>query len=279
MIRRPLRTRVVIRPRANPPIRLPSPIGRLHERVRRPVLVARGRRDLLRQHDARHREHADRELADRALERVRQQHRLVAQELPADAEVAPDRVHADARLGVLEPVARHCRLGALGRLAVLGPSRPLDDRRDDDRRQQHRGAEVGHGVEPEREGQRRGEEHHEQAGDGVVDDVGDGLADPHRGVRRQQVALVDDPRQDRHPGGPEEDRHRRDQEHQRVRQPDVDQHGDGHEQHQRRAQQVGHDEDLLLVPAIDQGPGDGREDQVRDRRHQEGQRRRRSASR
>ena len=270
MIRRPLRTRVAIRPRANPPIRLPSPIGRLHERVRRPVLVARGGRDLLRQHDARHREHADGELADRALERVRQQDRLVAQELPADAEVgpieptptpgsvssSPSPATSSSAPSVASPSSvRRARLTIGGTTIVA--SRTAEPR-------------YVTASNQNASGQRRGEEHDEQAGDRVVDDVRDGLADPHRGVRRQQVALVDDARQDRDPGRPEEDRHRRDQEHQRVGQPDVDQDGDGDEQDQRRPQQVRDDEDLLLVPAVDERPGDGREDQVRDRRHDEG---------
>ena len=93
-------------------------------------------------------------------------------------------------------------------------------------RDEHGRGEVGHGVEPERERQRRARKTDEQAGERVVDDVGDRLADPHRRVRRQQVLLADDPRQDRHPGGSEEDRDRRDQEHERVGEPDVDQHGD-----------------------------------------------------
>ena len=72
-----------------------------------------------------------------------------------------------------------------------GPRMPSRARRTiggtDHRREQAGRREVRDRVEPEREGGRAAEEQHEQAGERVVDDVGDRLADPHRGVRRQQV--------------------------------------------------------------------------------------------
>ena len=146
-----------------------------------------------------------------------------------------------------------------------------DQRRHDHRRQQGRRGEVGHRIEPERERERRLEEHDEQAGDRVVDDVRQRLAHPHRGVRGQQVLLGDDPRQDGLAGRPEEDRDRRDQEHERVGEPDVVQDGHRDQQHRGRPQDVRDHQHLLLVPAVHVGAGDRGEDEVRHHAHEEGQ--------
>ena len=192
----------------------------------------------------------------------------------------------DRRLGLSPSGACPRRRRAIDRidlvvcpgLATRAPRLP-DDRRHHDRRQQDRRPEYVTASNQNASGSDEARKTHEQAGDRVVDDVRDGLAHPHRRVRRQQVALVDDARQDRDPRRPEEDRDRRDQEDQRVGEPDVDQDGDRDQQDQGRAQQVRDDEDLLLVPAVDERPGDRGEQEVRDRRHDERDRRRRWGSR
>ena len=88
-------------------------------------------------------------------------------------------------------------------------------------------------------------------------------------LAREQVLLVDDPRQDRHPRRPEEDRDRGDEEDQRVDEQDVRDRRDRDEQDDRGAQEVADDHDLLVVPAVDEGAGDRAEEQVREGRGEE----------
>ena len=165
---------------------------RLHERVRAAVRVARCRRDLLGEDEARDREDAQRELAGRALEGVRQQDGLVAQERPAGLEVVDRRSGGPS-------VARRRRLGrrlvGLGRAAPPTPGGPAAARRSSPAGPPRRGRSRRRTRTRARSDDC--EEHHEQAGDRVVDDVRQRLAHPHRGVRGEQVLLGDDARQDR----------------------------------------------------------------------------------
>ena len=61
-------------------------------------------------------------------------------------------------------------------------------------------------------------------------------------------------------------------EHERVGQPYVDQDRHRDQQHERGPKDVGHDEDLLLVPAVNECARERREQEVRDRAHEEGER-------
>ena len=98
---------------------------------------------------------------------------------------------------------------------------------------------------------------HEQAGQRVADDVGQRLADPHRGVRGEQLVLgarcAAGSR--RAPAG-RRSRSRDQDEHERVDEQDVRHDRDRDEQDDRRAQQVADDQDFLVVPAVDERAGD-----------------------
>ena len=113
------------------------------------------------------------------------------------------------------------------------------------------------------------EQRHEQAGDHVADDVRERLADPQRRVRRHEVVLRDDPRQDRALRRPEEDRDRRDEEDERVGEREVRHRRERDQQHEPGPQQVADDHHLAVVPAVDEAAGDRPEQQVRQRRDEE----------
>ena len=87
-----------------------------------------------------------------------------------------------------------------------------------------------------------------------------------------EFVVLDDLRQDRDPGRPEEHRDRRHQEAQRVDEQDVGHGSQWDEQDHGRAEDVADDQHLALVPAIHERARERRQEQVRERRRQEDER-------
>ena len=135
---RPFAKRAPMSPIDEPADQVAEPEPGLEEAVRRlPAEAGVGERQPGRSSASARSTMPEAELADGALERVREQDRLVAQELPAGrhlgdgSPVAPGRVH--------RPLATRVGL-------------------DDDRREQRRRREVGRAVDPEGERDRAAEE-------------------------------------------------------------------------------------------------------------------------
>ena len=143
----------------------------------------------------------------------------------------------------------------------LGPAIHAPDR---DRAEQQRRGRIRRPIEPEGDRQRGPERVHEEPASAkpmtsaIVSPthIAEFAVSSSSGrTMRGRIAIR---------AGSEEDRDRRQEEHERVDEQDVRDDGQRDQQHDRRAQQVADDKDFLVIPPIDERARDRADEEVRE---------------